>query len=73
MMAKMRKVMYLVETPNGIWPTYSYKAATSDGNKIINVILVPIDDLTDEPREVREARMKYREKVWAKFHNKPRA
>ena len=73
MIAKMRKVMYRVETPWGSWITYwtdSFKDATSDGNKIIETKLVPVDDLTDEQREARE---KYREKVWAKFHNKPRA
>ena len=71
MIAKMRKVMYLVETPDGnVWPTYSYKAATSEGNKIFDMILLPVDDLTDEQRE---AKRKYREKIYAKFHNKPRA
>lgn len=70
MTAKMRKVMYLVETPDGnVWPTYSYKAAISEG-KIFDMILIPVDGLTDKQRE---AKRRYREKVWAKFHNKPRA
>ena len=68
MIAKMRVVMYIVETPDGsMWPTYSYKAATSEG-KIVNTILFPIDGLTDKQRE---AKRRYREKVWAKFHKKP--
>ena len=70
----MRKVMYLVDNPHTFIPhchwTASYKEATSNGNIIIATKLFPIDDLTDEQREARE---KYREKVWAKFHNKPRA
>ena len=75
MIAKMRKVMYRVETPWNEWIqtcywTVSYKEATSNGNRIIETKLVPIDDLTNEQRKARE---KYREKVWAKFHNKPEA
>ena len=75
MIAKMRKVMYLVEAlPRGgeryhYW-TPSYRKGVSDSNRIIETKLVPVDDLTDEQREARE---KYREKVWTKFHNKPRA
>lgn len=75
MIAKMRKVMYRVETPWDGWTqtcywTASYKEATSNGNRIIETKLFPVDDLTKEQRETRE---KYREKVWVKFHNKPRA
>lgn len=67
----MRKVMYLVNAPceRSFW-TESYKLATSGDNKILKVQLVPVDDLTDEQREARE---KYREKVWEKFHKKPQA
>ena len=71
----MRVVMYRVETPDNGWirTCYwmaSYKEATSNGNKIIDMKLFPVDDMTDEQRE---ARKKYREKVWAKFHNEPEA
>ena len=71
----MRKVMYLVDKkPSSFIPDIewiaSYKEATADGHKILDMKLFPVDDLADEQREARE---KYREKVWAKFHNKPRA
>ena len=75
MIAKMRKVMYRVETPWNGWMqhtywTASFKEATSNGNRIIETKLVPVDDLTAEQREARD---KSREKVYTKFHNKPRA
>lgn len=75
MTAKMRRVMYRVETPWNGWIqtcywTASYREATSNGNKIIDMELFPVDDMTDEQRAARE---EYRKKVWAKFHNKPRA
>ena len=70
MIAKMRVVEYHAKGPDGHFLTTSYKEATTDGNKILEVRLVPAND---ETYFEYKARQEYREKVWAKFHKKPRA
>ena len=62
MTAKMRRVMYRVETPWNGWIqtcywTASYREATSNGNKIIDMELFPDDDMTDEQRALYESQI----------------